>query len=359
MLREIRATGTLVPKENRWITAGVAGTVQELLAQPGERVQADTVIARLVNSAAVTEVQRARAALAGAVANVTAKRSELELQRLEQEASLARAESTLQITRAKTAALTRAEQAGVVSLMELKQSQITEEQDARLASAERQRSVAMRSNLGAQMLAINALRDESTSALEIARRDEEQLQVRAGITGIVQEISVELGEQVEVGKRLARVAKHDVLIARLLVPEIQAKDLLLDLPCQVDLHVGLVKGRINRIDPAVREGRVAVDVLFDGPLPGGARPDLTVEGRIVLSELRDVVNIARPVSAMANGAGTLFVIKPGEKIAQRAKVSYGATSSDRIEVRSGLSAGDQVILSDTEQWSKFDKLRLN
>lgn len=356
---EIRATGTLVPKQNRWITAGVSGTVQELLVQPGERVQADDVVMRLANPATRSGVEKARAALAGAEADVAAKRAGLDLQRLEQDALLARAESSLRITRAKTAALARAEAAGVVSKLELDQSRITMEQDEQLAAVERQRSVAMRSNFDAQMQAIAALRDEFASALEMARRDESQLEVRAGIEGIVQEIGAELGEQVEPGTRLARVARHDVLIARLQVPESQATDLVLDLPVRIDVQGRPARGVVERIDPAVREGRVVVDVRFEEAMPGGARPDLTVEGRILLDELKDVVSIARPANATSEGAGTLFVLRPGSGVAERTEVRFGAGSADRIEVRSGVSEGDRVIMSDTARWSRHERLRID
>ena len=356
---EIRATGTLVPKQNRWITAGVAGTVQELLVQPGERVKADDVVMRLANPAARSSAEKARAALAGAEADVAARRAGLELQRLEQGALLARAESSLRITRAKTAALARAEAAGVVSKLELNQSLITMEQDERLAEVERQRSVAMKSNFDAQMKAIEALRDEFASALEMARRDEAQLEVRAGIEGIVQEIGAELGEQVEPGTRLARVARHDVLVARLLVPESQADDLVLDLPVRIDVLGRMARGQVERIDPAVREGRVVVDVRFEEAVPAGARPDLTVEGRILLDELQDVVSIARPATATKDGAGTLFVMRPGSDVAERTRVRYGAGSADRIEVLSGVAEGDRVIMSDTARWDRHERLRID
>lgn len=357
--REVRATGVLVPKESRWITAGVDGLVQELAVQPGERVQADTVIIRLFNPATRSTSEKARAALAGAEAEVAAKRAELELQRLEQEALLAKAESAFRITQAKTAALARAEAAGVVSKLELNQSQITMEQDARLAEVERQRAVAMKSNFEAQMRAVTALRDEFANALETARREEAHLEVVAGIAGVIQEVGAELGEQVDAGARLARVAKHDVLIARLQVPESQATDLVLDLPVQVGAPGGPVRGRIARIDPAVREGRVAVDVFFQDALPAGVRSDLAVEGRILLEEVRNVISIGRPATAVNEGAGTLFVMKPGSNVAERTSVRFGAGSTDRIEVRSGVEEGDRVILSDTGRWSRYQQIRIN
>lgn len=358
MVQEIRATGTLVPKHVRWLAAGGEGAVQEILVQPGARVGADTVILRLSNPLALATLEKARAALAGADAAIAAKRTELDSQRLDQEAVLTKAESQLKISAAKTDALRRALAAGVISKLELMQSEVGMAQDQSMVAIEKQRVGAARSNFAAQMQAERARRDELASALRLAERSVDELQVRAGIDGILQQVGVEPGQQVAIGASLARVARQDELIARLLVPEALAKDLVLDLPVRVDTRNGVAEGRIVRIDPAVHEGRVSVDIDFAQPLPAGARPDLSVDGNIVVARLRDVVSVGRASSATPGGASSLFVLRGDGEIAQRTPVVYGRTSSDRIEVKSGLRPGDRVVLSDTAQWSKYPALRV-
>lgn len=358
MVHEIRATGTLVPRDVRWITAATAGTVQEVLVLPGARVGVDTLILRLGNPAAMAALEKARAALAGADADVAAQRTALQSQLLDQEATLTKAESVYQISKAKTEAQARAEAAGASSKMELRQSQITLVQDGNLVAVEKRRAAAARQNFDAQMRAAQAKRDEVASAFELARQDVAALEVRAGIDGILQQMDVEPGQQVPLGTSLARVARQEVLIARLQVPEVQAKDLSLDLPVQVDTHNGVAEGRINRIDPAVKEGRVTVDVGFARPLPSGARPDLSVDGRIVLARLHDVLSIGRAASATPQSGSRVFVLTAGSDVARRVQVAYGRASGDRIEVRSGLRPGDQVILSETSQWDRYDTLKV-
>ncbi|KLD68896.1 RND transporter, partial [Xanthomonas hyacinthi DSM 19077] len=137
-----------------------------------------------------------------------------------------------------------------------------------------------------------------------------------------------------------------------------ASDLALDLPVDIDTRNGKVAGRLIRVDPSVRNGSVTVDVAFDTPLPAGARPELSVEGRVVLGTLPNVVNVGRPYGASSDGVGSLFVIHPGESQAHRVPVRYGAMSSDRAAVLEGLRAGDQAILSDTSQWNGYDTLRI-
>jgi HlyD family secretion protein len=342
---EIRATGTLIPKHVRWITAEVQGTVQEVRVLPGAPVKADTVILLLAAPSAKADLERARAAHAGALADASVKASELELELIEQEATLARAQLKARLSVARAEAQARAEAAGAVSRMERRQSDIEMEHDRNLVSVEERRLSAMRRNYALERNAIEAKRSESASALDLATRQWEALSVRAGIDGILQQVDVEPGKQVGVGASLARVADQDLLIARLQVPELQAKDLVVGLPVDVDLRSARIQGRVDRIDPAVREGRVAIDVALSGALPAGARPDLSVDGRITVARLPNALSLARPPSASAHGAGVLYVLRD-ENIAERVAVKYGVASSDRIQVLEGLKPGDRVILSD-------------
>lgn len=358
MVREIRATGVLLPRDTRWISAGARATVQQVVVEPGARVEPDTVILDLVNPELEAGVEQARAALAGAEAEVAAARTSLRSQLLDQQAQLAQAEAEWRSAEVRAQAHGRAHEAGVLATIELRQSEIEEEQRRHRASIERQRVQAFRQNMVAQLSAAEARRDEAASALAVARQQLDAMQVRAGIEGILQQVEVEPGQQVEVGTALARVARPDDLIARLQVPEVLAKDLVLGLPVAIDTRNAVVEGRVSRIDPAVRNGSVAVDAVFTGALPPGARPDLSIEGRIQLGRLEDVVSIARPPLAAPDSASTLFVIDPESGQARRTPVRYGVASSDRIEVAEGLREGDRAILSDTSRWDGHDVLRL-
>lgn len=358
MKREIRANGTLMPRQIRWITAGAAATVEQVVVEPGARVRADTLILQLVNPELQVDFEKQKAALAGAEAGVVAQRALLRSQLLDAQAIQTQAESDLLTADIKRVANERAFSKGAAAEIEVKQSKIAVEQDRKRLDIQRQRVVAIRANIEAQVRAEEAKRDQAASALDIARQQVASLGVRAGIDGILQQVDVEPGQQIASGAKLARVARPDDLIARLLIPESLAKDLALDLPVDVDTRNGKVTGRLVRVDPSVRNGSVTVDVAFDGPLPVGARPELSVEGRVVLGTLANVVNVGRPYGASSNASGSLFVIHAGDSEAHRVPVRYGAMSSDRAAVLEGLHTGDQVILSDTSQWNGYDTLRI-
>jgi RND family efflux transporter MFP subunit len=210
----------------------------------------------------------------------------------------------------------------------------------------------------AQMAAVQAALQQQRSNLQLRQRQADALQVKAGIAGVLQEVAVQEGAQVAAGTNLARVARPDVLIARLQVPEVQAKDVVMGMPVSVDTHNGLVDGKVERIDPAVRNGSVQVDVTLTGKLPPGARPDLSVDGRIRIALLHDVLSVGRPALAKADSDLSLFRLDAGSDTATRVPVRIGAASVDRVQILHGLKAGDQVILSDTSQWDKYDRIRV-
>jgi HlyD family secretion protein len=351
LVHEIRASGTLVPREARWIAAGTAGTVQEVLVLPGAEVAAGTVLMQLTNRAVLEKLEQAQATLAVARANVEAARTSLTSQLLDHRSALARAQAGFEISSMKATAHARAAEQGVISRFESEQSQINAQQDRNLRDLEEQRVTAFGQNLQAQLQAVTARQSDAASALAIAQQDVEALTVKAGVDGIVQQVAVEAGQQVLAGANLARIARPNLLLARLRVQEVQAKDLRAALAVQIDTRNGMVKGEISRIDPAVREGGVSVDVALNGALPPGARPDLSIEGSILLGRLRNVLHVARPPFASPNTTTAAFVIKRGTEIAQRLPVRFGAGSGGRLVILSGLAPGDELILSDTSQWS--------
>jgi len=358
MLRDVRATGTLVPREIRWIAAATPATVEKILVWPGARVKPDTVLMKLSDPQTEDALRNAQALVVAAQADVAAKRAELQSQLLDQRAGLAQAQSDYASARVKALADAKAEKMQLIPRVQYEQEQIVLKQLAERMAIEHQRVAAFADTMKAQMAAMQAALQQQRSNLALRQRQADALQVKAGIAGVLQDVAVQEGAQVAAGANLARVAVPDVLIARLQVPEVQAKDVALGMPASVDTHNGLVDGKVERIDPAVRNGSVQVDVTLSGKLPPGARPDLSVDGRIRIAELHDVLSVGRPALAKAHGDLSLFRLDPGGDTATRVPVRIGAASVDRVQILRGLKAGDRVILSDTSQWDNYDRIRL-
>jgi HlyD family secretion protein len=200
--------------------------------------------------------------------------------------------------------------------------------------------------------------DQQRALYQLRRSELEALHVRAGIDGVLQLLPVDVGQHVTPGTNLARVADPKKLKAEIKIAETQAKDASIGQKATVDTRNGVVTGHVSRIDPSVQNGTVTVDVVFDQPLPQGARPDLSVDGTIEIENLKDVLFVGRPVHGQSDSTVGIFKLDEDGTDAARVNVKLGRSSVNTIEIVSGLKVGDKVILSDMSAWDSFDRIRL-
>jgi multidrug resistance efflux pump len=358
MLREVCAPGTLVPRDIHWLAAQTSAQVAKIEVWPGTRVEAGTVLLRLSSPQVDSDLRNAQAQVAAAEAQVAAKRAALQSQLLDERSSLAQAQADYASAKVRSEADAKAMEKNLIPRVQYEQELIALKQLQHRTDVEQQRVQAFGAGIAAQMAAVRAELQLQQSNLLLRQRQSDALQVRAGIAGTLQQVAVQEGQQVAAGADLARVARGDVLIARLRVPEVQAKDVMLGMVAQVNTYNGMIDGTVTRIDPAVVDGSVQVDVTPSGALPAGARPDLSVDGRIRIAELKQVLSMGRPAQVEPNSEASLFRLDASGNTASRIKVKVGATSVDRVQIMQGLQPGDRVILSDTSQWDKYDQLRL-
>ena len=213
--------------------------------------------------------------------------------------------------------------------------------------------------MGAQLAVEQAEVDRLRTLWELRLDQVADLTVRAGMRGVLQQVPLDEGQRVTAGTNLARVGDPTVLKAELRIAETQAKDIEIGQVASIDTRNGIIPGHVVRIDPAVENGTVTVDVALDGALPRGARPDLTVDGTIELERLDEVVFVGRPVFGQEESVVSLFRLDAEGDGATRTRVSLGRASVSDIEVLEGLQPGDRVVLSDMSAWDQFDRVRLN
>jgi len=359
MLRQVRGTGTLVPEQIRWITAITSGTVEQIVIRPGAEVTPDTIIVELSNPELEQQALEARLQLDAALARYESREVELQSQLLTQQAGLAIVEADLSQAALQAEADEELAADGLVSQIQLRQSQsrATVLETRRKIEQERLaiQTDLMRATLAAEQADVDRLR----TIYQLRKDQVSDLRVRAGNTGILQEVPLEEGQSVTPGTNLARVGDPTQLMAELRIAETQAKDIQIGQPALIDTRNGVIPGHVIRIDPSVQQGTVTVDVALDGALPRGARPDLTVDGTIELERLENVIYVGRPVFGQENSVVSLFKLDPEGDHAVRTRVSLGRSSVNDIEVLEGLQPGDQVVLSDMSQWDAFDRVRLN
>jgi HlyD family secretion protein len=359
MLRQVRGLGTLVPEEIRWIPALTEGRVERILIQPGTQVDKDSVILELSNPQLDLDSLDASWQLKAAEAEYVNLKVRLESQRLDQVAAAATVEAGQKQARLQANADQALADQGLVSDITLKISQSrAEEMNTRL-DIEQKRLAINNESIEAQLHVQEARLEQLRALAALKRRQVEGLKVRAGIDGVLQQMPVEVGQQIAPGATLAKVTVPGRLKAELRIAETQAKDILLDQKAAIDTRNGIVPGRVIRIDPAVQNGTVKVDVALEGALPKGARPDLSVDGTIELERLADVLQVGRPAFGQEQSTVGLFRLEPGGSGASRVQVKLGRSSVNLIEIVEGLGEGDQVILSDTSAWDAFDRIKLD
>ncbi|HLM58212.1 MAG TPA: HlyD family efflux transporter periplasmic adaptor subunit [Pyrinomonadaceae bacterium] len=359
MLRQVRGLGTLVPEEIRQVAAPVEGRVERIYAKPGEQVGAGTVLVELSNPTLQQSTVDVEYQIRSAEAELNNIRSRLESERMTAQAATAQVQSEYKQAKIQLDTDEELAKEGLVPAITLRISRVRVEQLQNRLDIEQKRLGSTRQSAEAQMASQRARIEQLRAQLRLNQEQVASLQVRAGTNGVLQQVTVEVGQQITPGTNIARVADPSSLKAVLQIPETQIKDIRLGLPAMIDTRgAGVVPGTVLRIDPAVQNATVLVDVSLDGGLPQGARPDLSVDGTIELERLDNVLYVGRPASGAANSTITLFRIEPDGKEAVRVPVRLGRTSVNTVEVLEGLKEGDTVILSETSQWDNVDRLRL-
>lgn len=358
MLLQVRGPGVLVPREVRWIAAASEARVDRVVVQPGASVEPETVLVEMSNPELAQQVMEAKAAVSAAEADYAALKVELQSNVLNQRAVLAAAQAEYEGARLEAEARADVARQGIIPAVEYRRMELAAEQLKVRASVERERVTILQQAVEAQLRAATVRLEQQRQQLTLREEQYANLHVRAGIAGVLQSMDVEVGQRVTPGTNIARVARPDELMAKLRIAETQAKDIRVGQTVEVDTRNGVAKGRVTRVDPAVQNGTVQTDVELVGPLPPGARPDLSVDGTILIERLSNVLHVGRPAFGQAGSTQRLFRVQPDSAIAIRVPVTLGKVSVNQVQILDGLNVGDRVVLSDTSQWNDYDRIEL-
>ncbi len=358
MVIQVHGTGTLVPQLVRRIPAPAEGRVERIPAQPGVEVHPDTVIAELSNPQLEQQAIDADYQLKAALADAENLKVRLESEKVAQQAAIA--SITAEYSQAKMELDTNEQlgRQGLVADLTLRTARVRVEDLANRVKVEKQRLQIAEKSVVAQLNAQRARTDQMRAFAKLKHDQVHNLFVRSGSEGVLQQISVQVGQQVTPGFDIALVADPNSLKAELKIAETQIKDVKIGQLVEVDTRNGIIPARVSRIDPAAREGTFTVDAELTGPLPASARTDLSVDGTIELDRLNNVLNMGRPAFGQGQSTVKVFKLSPDGQQATRATVTLGRSSVSTIEIINGLREGDQVIISDTSAWDNYDTIRL-
>jgi len=359
MVIDVHGNGTLVPENIVWIPAAFDSQVAEIRAHSGDDVNPDTVLLVLSQPQMELDANDLEWQVKQAEASYADLKAKLQNQTFDQQSVVAGEASDL-----RQAELTkdRDEQLLKLSLkaeLEVKLSEANWEKLRDRYAMDKQKLEIMKQSVQAQLDSQQVQIEKLKASLALKKKQVEELTVRAGIKGKMQEMTLQIGQRVHPGDVLAKVAQPWKLKAEVKIAETQAKDVLLGQKAEIDTRNGIVPGHVSRIDASIVNGTRTVDVSLDGPLPPGAVPDLSVDGTVVIERVADVVYVARPVFGQPNSQATLFKIDEDGKGATRVPVKFGRGSVNNIEVLEGLKVGDRVILSDMSSHDQDQRIRLN
>lgn len=358
MTCRVDGLGTLVPEDVRWLSAGTDGHVDQILLLPGARVKPDTVILQLSNPDLDRQIIDSKLSMEKSEAELANLRVQLQEQLLNEKALEAQLESD-------------ATQAELFAQRDesLLRNQLGTEMNAKISRAradslntrlkiERERLAISAEARQAQLTAKQAEVSQMQALYQLRVEQKNALQVRAGMSGVLQEIAIGLGQQVGPGTILARVANSARLMARIHIPEAQASNIEIDQPARITLQDHSYSAKVVHIDPNVQDGTVSVDLKFIDGQPREARSDLSASGSIDVERIPLTTFVKWPMHTHEGDSLSVFKLSDDGMQANRVLVNIGRTSDDSVQIAQGLQPGDRIIVSDMSPWHRYQHLQI-
>jgi HlyD family secretion protein len=356
---KVSANGQLLPKNIEYIAAQVGGRVARKYVKAGDVVKAGQVLLELTNPQVIASSEGAYSAWEGSVTELKAAEAELKTNLMNQDVVLTQAQFNLERSQLQLEAETKLIGQHVVAEIDYKRSQLNVAQLIKTRDIEASRRQTIGDNIKVELAVKQARVTELARALDRAKNDANNLKIVAGIDGIVQVVSVDIGQELSPGSPVGRIAQPDLLYAELKVAAREATEVQPKQRVLIDTHNGTVEGFVTRIDPAVTDGSVIVDASLDGPLPAGARPQLPIEGVVYLSQLPHTLYVGKPAYVKSNSDISVYKLDAAGRYASRVTIKAGKVSLNYLQVLQGLSAGDRIITSEIGSWQGKDRILIN
>jgi HlyD family secretion protein len=358
MLRDVHGTGSLVPEDFRLIPANYDGLVEKINVRIGDTIGPETILAELRNADLTQSLEDTQLQIRAAEAELASTHAAQENSGINQQILIANLEAAAKRARLQADTDDELAKRGLTGQLAVRLSHLEAENAESQVEREKQRIAVNAKAAEAQIAAQHARLEQLRATLEMKKRQVNELKIRAGVSGVLQQLSIEVGQRLAAGQPIAKLVEPGRLKAQIRIPETQIKDVAVGQVASIDTRTAIIPGRVVHIDPAAIQGTVSLDVQLEGELPPGVRPDLTVDGTIEIERLSNVLYVGRPTNAQAGATIQMFKVLPtGEAI--RTNVHVGRVSVNLIEILEGVQEGDEVILSDMSLWDAYDRLRLN
>lgn len=355
----VRGTGVLVPDNIEWLSASVEGTVVKRAVKPGHPVKKGDLIVELSNPRLIQQLAEAQWELTALEAELIAADVALASSLQQQKSNLLNAQLDYETSQLEFNARADLIKTGAVSRLDYNRTRLTMNQFKQRLQTHQQQLTKMEESLIAQRNAHKARLNQNKQRVAIVQQQVNDLRVEASMDSIVLELPLASGQRVMMGDNIAKLAQQDSLIAELQIPELNIRDVTLGQRVIIDTRNNKIEGQVARVDPAVINGSVQVDVVLNETLPDDARPDLSVDGEIKITEIADTLFVVRPLFVQSQSEAVLYKVSDDGHFFERVAVRLGQGSVNHIEIIEGLVPGDNIIISDPTRFGSYDKLRIN
>jgi HlyD family secretion protein len=353
---EVRAPGNLVPIDKKWLSTRSEALVRRVHLLSGATVKPDTLIVELENSELQNRLSEAELALRVSAAELFQLEEQLANDLLVARSRLELSTAELKRAQLDLEAYRKLAVDGVMSRLDFQRAELNVGQLQSRYDIDKQYYDSLPKLNEAKLNAKMALHAQATERVALCQDLVDRLRITAGVDGVLQNVAVEEGQRLAVGTIIASVSRLDALKAELRIEEGQAREIAVGQNAVLQINGTTVPGKVSRVSGSVQSGTLTVDVLPEGPLPSGARPDLRVDGTIRIDRLPNVLFVGKPVQLGSTGSASLFVVDGN--VAHRRQIRLGKASASSIQVVSGLDEGEKVILSDVSAWAKANAIEI-
>ena len=358
LVLEVEGYGKLKSKQQRLLTTPANATVEEILLKPGSLVNKDSIIVRLSNPAISQQVKEAERNHNNAKAIYLQVALKQKRELLAHQALQEQLMSELELAELKVLAEEKLMKKGIVSELSFKRSQLNFRQLSRRIGIEKTRLEQL-SEVHLQELAIEQDNiEQQKENVAVITEQFNRLTVRAGINGVVQNLAVEIGQSVALGEQIALVGSVDSLFAMLNISQSDIEFIAVEQLVNIDTRGGSIIGKVQRINPLVKQGMISIEVSLSSKLPKNARPDLNVDGIISTGTLSQVMYIKKPVNASSGMKTQLFKLDKEQSQAVKVAVTYGQESGEYIQILTGAVEHESFILSDMSRWNNSTNITI-
>lgn len=355
----VRGSGTLVADQVMWVSTRTEAKVETRLVKAGDMVKKGDLIATLSNHQLMRELEEAKWELEALIEEESAAKIQQETTLLEQEGLILNNKLDYEKSIDVYEAHSQLVESGAVSRLDFRSRRVEMDQAQQRWLLSQKQLAKLKENMVAQRKSQEAKTKQAQNRFHRIKQQVDDLNIYASMDAVVLEVPIEPGQQLAMGGNIAKLAQHDQLIAELLIPEIQIRNVALGQTAEIDTRNNKISGIVSRIDPTVINGNVKVEIEFATVLPDDARPDLSVDGEIKIAELEDALFIERPLFAQTNSTGTLYKLDSDNELVERVHVQFGNGSMSFIQIESGLRQGERVITSDPSRFEGYETFRLN